>query len=155
MSDNDYKKVFSNNLKYYMNKRNKKQNDLINDLGLSSSTVSNWCTGEKLPRMDKVQILADYLHINKSDLLEEKSEKIKKDTYYFDDDIKEIAQFLYENPDYKALFDAAKNVKREDIEFVRKIIERIRSDWHNVFIKWFLCWKIQIKNNYTIITDEE
>lgn len=111
-----------------MNKRNKKQNDLINDLGLSSSTVSNWCTGEKLPRMDKVQILADYLHINKSDLLEEKSEAIKKDTYYFDDDIKEIAQFLYENPDYKALFDAAKNVKREDIEFVRKIIERIRSD---------------------------
>lgn len=128
MSDNDYKKVFSNNLKYYMNKRNKKQNDLINDLGLSSSTVSNWCTGEKLPRMDKVQILADYLHINKSDLLEEKSEAIKKDTYYFDNDIKEIAQFLYENPDYKTLFDAAKNVKREDIEFVRKIIERIRSD---------------------------
>lgn len=52
--------------------RGKTQKDLMTDLGFSSSTVSNWCTGEKLPRMDKVQMLADYLHINKSDLLEDK-----------------------------------------------------------------------------------
>ena len=74
MSENDYKKIFSKNLRYYMSKSNKKQSDLINDLGISSSTLSNWCTGEKLPRMDKVQILADYFHINKSDLIEEKKQ---------------------------------------------------------------------------------
>lgn len=74
MSENEYKKIFSKNLRYYMNKYNKKQSDLINDLGFSSSTISNWCTGEKLPRMDKVQILADYFHINKSDLIEEKKQ---------------------------------------------------------------------------------
>lgn len=73
MPENDYKKIFSKNLRYYMNKSGKKQSDLINDLSLSSSTISNWCTGEKLPRMDKVQLLADYFHINKSDLLEEKT----------------------------------------------------------------------------------
>ena len=67
-----------------MNKYNKKQSDLINDLGLSSSTISNWCTGEKLPRMDKVQILADYFHINKSDLIEEKEQQ---------DDTPKIMQF--------------------------------------------------------------
>lgn len=67
-----------------MNKYNKKQSDLINDLGLSSSTISNWCTGEKLPRMDKVQILADYFHINKSDLIEEKEQQ---------DDTPKIIQF--------------------------------------------------------------
>ncbi len=75
MSENEYRKIFSKNLRYYMNKYNKKQSDLINDLGLSSSTISNWCTGEKLPRMDKVQILADYFHINKSDLIEEKEQQ--------------------------------------------------------------------------------
>lgn len=74
MSENDYKKIFSKNLRYYMSKSNKKQSDLINDLGISSSTLSNWCTGEKLPRMDKVQVLADYFHINKSDLIEEKKQ---------------------------------------------------------------------------------
>lgn len=73
MPEDDYKKIFSKNLKYYMDKNGKNQMDLMKDLGFSSSTVSNWCTGLKLPRMDKVQILADYFGILKSDLIEEKS----------------------------------------------------------------------------------
>ena len=72
MASDDYKKIFSKNLKYYMDLNSKNQMDLMNDLRLSSSTVSNWCTGLKLPRMDKVQMLADYFKINKSDLIEEK-----------------------------------------------------------------------------------
>lgn len=80
MADDEYKKIFSKNLKYYMNLNNKNQMDLINDLSLSSSTVSNWCTGLKLPRMDKVQMLADYFGILKSDLLENKSSCIGKPT---------------------------------------------------------------------------
>lgn len=80
MADDEYKKIFSKNLRHYMNLNNKNQMDLINDLSLSSSTVSNWCTGLKLPRMDKVQMLADYFGILKSDLLENKSSSIGKPT---------------------------------------------------------------------------
>lgn len=72
MSESDYKKIFSKNLKLYMDMNNKSQIDIVNDLHLSQSTVSNWCTGLKLPRMDKVQMLADYFKIEKSDLLENK-----------------------------------------------------------------------------------
>lgn len=127
MSENEYKKIFSKNLRYYMNQYNKKQSDLINDLGFSSSTISNWCTGEKLPRMDKVQILADYFHINKSDLLEDKSNFNEEETYYLNDDARDMAQFLYENPDYKVLFDASRKVKKEDIEFVKEMIDRMSN----------------------------
>ena len=127
MSENEYKKIFSKNLRYYMNKYNKKQSDLINDLGFSSSTISNWCTGENLPRMDKVQILADYFHINKSDLLEDKSNFNEEETYYLNDDARDMAQFLYENPDYKVLFDASRKVKKEDIEFVKEMIDRMSN----------------------------
>lgn len=72
MAEEEYKRIFSKNLRYYMQLNGKTQMDLMNDLGLSSSTVSNWCTGLKLPRMDKVQKLADYFNINKSDLIEDK-----------------------------------------------------------------------------------
>lgn len=78
MAGEDYKKIFATNLKYYMTLNDKTQMDLMNDLHLSSSTVSNWCTGLKLPRMDKVQMLADYFHINKSDLIEEKTKEQKQ-----------------------------------------------------------------------------
>ena len=101
MSENEYSKIFSKNLRYYMNKYNKKQSDLINDLGLSSSTISNWCTGEKLPRMDKVQILADYFHINKSDLIEEKEQQ---------DDTPKIMQF------YNKLNDLGKKEATKRVE---------------------------------------
>lgn len=74
MTDDEYRKIFHKKLNYYMHINNKSQSDLVNDLGISQSTVSNWCTGLKLPRMGKIQMLADYFGINKSDLIEEKPE---------------------------------------------------------------------------------
>lgn len=72
MSDEIYRKIFARNLSYYMNKNEKTQTDLINDLNLNKSAISTWVNATRMPRMDKVQLLADYFHINKSDLLEEK-----------------------------------------------------------------------------------
>ena len=66
------KEIFAKNLNYWMNNRNKTQMDLMNDLDLSSSTVSDWCNAKKYPRMGTVQMLADYLEILKSDLIEDK-----------------------------------------------------------------------------------
>lgn len=68
--DDNYRKIFSNNLNYYMKINNKIQDDLVKDLGLKTSTISSWCNGTRLPRMNKVQLLADYLNINVSDLIE-------------------------------------------------------------------------------------
>lgn len=45
--------------------------------------------------------------------------------YYLDDDARELAEFLHKNPEYKVLFDASRNVRREDIEFVKQMIERM------------------------------
>lgn len=72
MSDEQYRKIFVKQLHYYMELKGINQTDLMKDLGLSSSTVSNWCTGLKMPRMGKIQMLADYFGIEKSDLIEDK-----------------------------------------------------------------------------------
>lgn len=48
--------------------------------------------------------------------------------YYINDDAKELAQFLYDNPEYRVLFDATKNVKKEDIEFVKQMLDRFKGD---------------------------
>lgn len=78
MVDDQYKKIFSKNLKYYMSLHNKEQIDLINDLGFNKSAVSTWCNGTRLPRMDKVEKLAQYFNINRSDLIEEKKDTSEK-----------------------------------------------------------------------------
>lgn len=75
MDESIYKQIFSKNLRYYMSINNKSQIDLINDLKLNRSAVSTWCNGTRLPRMDKVDLLAKYFGITQSDLLEERSTK--------------------------------------------------------------------------------
>ena len=74
MSDDIFKRIFSKNLRYYMNLNNKEQIDLINDLGFNKSAVSTWCNGTRLPRMDKVDMLARYFKIRRSDLIEERKD---------------------------------------------------------------------------------
>lgn len=66
------KRIFSKNLRYYMELNQKEQIDIINDLGFNKSSVSTWCNGTRLPRMDKVDALAKYFGINRSDLIEER-----------------------------------------------------------------------------------
>ena len=73
MDKNKQKNIFSKNLKEQLSKHGKTQSDLVTDLKLSSSTVSDWVNAKKYPRMDKVQLIADYLGIYKSDLVEDKS----------------------------------------------------------------------------------
>lgn len=92
MSEKDYKLIFSKNLKKYMELNQKEQIDLINDLGFNKSAVSTWCNGTRLPRMDKVNALAEYFGINRSDLIEDKSEQ--KEPKLTSRDEKDIAKRL-------------------------------------------------------------
>lgn len=70
----DNKNVFASNLKRYMEVKGKTRNDISEALGISYFTVSDWVNGKKYPRMDKVEMLANYFGIQKSDLIENKVE---------------------------------------------------------------------------------
>ncbi|HFI0082166.1 TPA: XRE family transcriptional regulator [Streptococcus suis] len=67
------KEVMSKNLKFYMNKKGVDRNQLCADLNLKYMTVSDWINAKTYPRIDKIELLANYFGINKSDLIEEKS----------------------------------------------------------------------------------
>ena len=123
MSEDKQKKIFTKNLNSYIEASGKTQLEIAKSIGVSPQTFNTWCKGIAIPRMGKVQALADYFHINKSDLIEEKDEI--ETSYYFNDDANEAAQFLFENPEYKVLFDASRKVKKEDIDFVAEMIERL------------------------------
>lgn len=116
---------FAEMLKYYLMMNNKTQSDLVNDLGFDKSTVSNWCAGNRVPKIDVIIDIAKYLHVNVGDLIEDNR---NEETYYLNDDAREMAQFMYENPDYKVLFDASRKVKKEDIEFVKQMIDRMSNN---------------------------
>lgn len=73
-------KIFSNNLCYYLQLNDKTQSDLVKFIGISSSTVSNWCTGKKIPRIENMLIIAKWLGVQIGDFLQEKN--TKKNLHY-------------------------------------------------------------------------
>jgi len=74
------RKVFSKNLQRYIAESGKTQKELSDIIGVSAPTFNEWVSGKKFPRIDKIQKLADYFGILKSDLIEEKmTEEKEKD----------------------------------------------------------------------------
>jgi transcriptional regulator with XRE-family HTH domain len=98
LKESGAKKIFSNNLKYFLELNEKKQIDLANYLKCSTGLVTAWCKGEKMPRMDKIQAICNWLHINMSDLVDDKH-NLQEEGYYLNEETKKIAQAIYDNPD--------------------------------------------------------
>ena len=75
MSNLGNKEVMAKNLQYYMKKSGKNQRELSEIVGVSTSTFNDWVKAKKYPRIDKIEMLANYFKILKSDLIEEKTEE--------------------------------------------------------------------------------
>lgn len=67
--------IFSRNLKRYIVKSGEKQKDIAKAVGVSTGTFCDWVNLRAYPRMDKLQALADYFGIQKSDLVEDPNVK--------------------------------------------------------------------------------
>ena len=71
MSESDFNKVFSNNLKRYLSLYDMTQLELSQKLGVGTTSVSNWCNALKSPRMDKIDAMCTLFNCTRSDLMEE------------------------------------------------------------------------------------
>lgn len=69
------KSVFAENLQRQMTLHDKSRKEICEALGFSYYTFTDWVKGKKYPRMDKVEMLANYFGILKSDLIEEKTDE--------------------------------------------------------------------------------
>ncbi|HEM5175131.1 TPA: helix-turn-helix transcriptional regulator [Streptococcus suis] len=91
------KDIFSKNLKYYMDKKGVDRNQLCSDLDLKYTTVRDWIKGITYPRIGKIELLANYFGINKSDLIEEKSTIPSTTPKTVSDDVLRLDRDLHSN----------------------------------------------------------
>ena len=74
MSNLGNKEVFAKNLAYYLERSGKDQKEVAEVVGVAPSTFNEWMKAKKYPRIDKIEMLANYFGILKSDLIEEANE---------------------------------------------------------------------------------
>lgn len=72
MSYEEFNKIFSKNLRFYLNEYDMTQAELAKRLNVGTTSVYNWCNGIKTPRMDKIDAMCGIFNCKRSDLMEDK-----------------------------------------------------------------------------------
>ena len=71
-------------------------------------------TGAREPDFETLETIADFFNVDIDYLLgrTNKTTVLPESSYYFNDDAREMAEFMFKNPEYKVLFDASRKVKK-------------------------------------------
>lgn len=105
MSQIGNKQIMADNILRLMAEKGKDRIDVCNDLGFKYSTFSEWVTGIKYPRIDKIEIMANYFGVSKSSLIEK---------YVPEADFTMVSAPI--SPNLKALSDALEQLNEEGQE---------------------------------------
>lgn len=101
---------------------------------MAESTIRQYELGFRNPKLETIKKIADALDINIYSLLEITPEEVLFNNYkngfsYYDIEklkIKELVQFMNDNPEYITLFEDIKQVKKEDIEYVKQMLKKFK-----------------------------
>ena len=122
MSDLGNKAVMAENIQRLMDSRGIDRNKICADLGFKYTTFTDWVKGKTYPRIDKIELMANYFGVPKSELVEKYTEG-----YYTDREAAEFAEYLRTKPGARMLFSAAKDMSKEEMEETVKYIEFLKS----------------------------
>ena len=123
MSDLGNKQIMSENIQRLMDSRGIDRNKICADLGFKYTTFTDWVKGKTYPRIDKIEMMAQYFGVNKSDLVEKHVEA----GYYTDKDAADFAEMLRNRPGARLLFSAAKDISKDDLQKAVEYIEFLKS----------------------------
>lgn len=106
------KEIFARNLTYYIERTGRTQKELAEVVGVAASTFNDWIKGRKYPRIDKIEILANYFGIQKSDLIEDKEKPTAADDGL--------------SKEKKELIDRIRNLSDEQIRLLLQVARSIK-----------------------------
>lgn len=122
---------FENRLKKLRENAGITQKQLADSLNVTQTAVNYWENGKREPNIEMIQKIADYFDVTPAYVMGwENTESICGLTTFvdeIDDYLQEIGEFLYYNPDHKVLFDSSMEVKPQDVNFAKEMLDRING----------------------------
>lgn len=123
VSIDDYRRIFADNLKYFLDLNDMTQAELARALGVSETAIHSWITAEKSPRMNNVDKMVDIFQIERSDLIVAREEG----RHYLDIETRSMADEILKNKELRLLFDAAQDVSADDLHSVSEILKALKK----------------------------
>jgi len=122
MSEQEINRIIAENIVRFMEMKRLTQADVAAHCGVSQASVSNWCKGVKMPRMDKIDKLCELFSCSRSDLLDSYEPPEEPSL----DDL--LEKIFNDRPDMRGLFSLAWKATPEDVEKTMRILEALKGE---------------------------
>lgn len=109
------------NIRRLRKARRLSQTELAEEIGVSTAAISAYETGRIVPPLDIIQKLAEFFSVPIVEVTGDKRE------YYLNETTAYTAQELFENPDLRMLFDAARDSRPEDLQMAADLLKRLKK----------------------------
>lgn len=123
-SDRDIQSRFADNLNELLRLNNKTQLELANFIGVSNTAVNKWAKGCNTPRMDKIDLICSFFHIDRKDLF---TSKQSEQNQFTNSKVLRVAQELSTNSELLELFNIAKDSTPEQLNLVADMLRQFRD----------------------------
>ncbi|PKM53561.1 MAG: hypothetical protein CVV00_11770 [Firmicutes bacterium HGW-Firmicutes-5] len=134
---------FKEKLRCLREERDLTRADLSKILKVSVSSVTMYERGERMPSLQSIKEIAHYFKVDFNYLLDDEcdvkyswernqhysvndSVNENQSVYVVDHNARDVAAFIHENPEYLELFEVVMTVKKEEIIFVKTMIEKLK-----------------------------
>ena len=119
MQTEENKKIMARNIKRHMEQKGVTNQQLCDALDFKYTTFLDWVKGVTYPRIGKIEAMADYFGILKSDLIEEKlTEEKEKDN----DIMADIIVRMRMDKDFFSVVESLYDLDSEKIKGVRQML---------------------------------
>ena len=119
MSNIGNKKTMAENLSHYVEMSGKTQKELADIFGIAYSTFNDWMNAKTYPRIDKIELMANYFGIQKSDLIEDKEFKEKPDEMAI------LAASILRDPELMAVLKKFQKLSAQNKKAVLRMIDNL------------------------------
>jgi len=121
MSDLGNKEIMATNIKRQLDKKGITMTDLAVELNVPPTTVYGWCKGTSYPRIDKIEMMANYFGILKSALVEKRA----------DPQTDMLNKLFNERPDMKDLIISAWKLPEEVVKHLTVMVKALQEEIDN------------------------
>ena len=119
-----FKRVFVQNLKYYLQEKGITKKELADALNVSQGAICDWMALRRYPRMDGMQRIAEYFGVEISDLVESHDVKSK---YYTNKELKRFETMMKNSPESIELHLSIERLPADKKALVKAMVDAMHA----------------------------
>lgn len=126
MSNLGNKETMSKNIRLQMDLHDVSRKELCDAIGVKYTTLTDWINGNTYPRIDKIELMANYFGISKSDLIEDRGQGQNEQPEYAISFYNEETKINEQERTFFEAQERARNLEKEQLERLKVYIEYLQ-----------------------------